>query len=133
MHRAGGGDEIRAFSANVVGRSAEGFCGGFEAKDEKGEAEVEEVEGAKGLLAAAAFEVLEKGFGLEILVENVELKRLLPRDGGSCSSSAFFLDSELLLFDVLVFPEASFETLIPRIALTVPSFFRQALRLQLNI
>ena len=59
---------MRALSANVVGRSVEGVCGGFEAKEEKGEVELEvdEIEGAKGLLVAAAFEVTEKGFGLEV-------------------------------------------------------------------
>ena len=126
---------MRAFSANVVGRSVEGVCGGFEAKEEKGEVEVEveEVEGAKGLLVAAALELTENGFGLEVSAENVELKRLLPRDGVSCVCSSFFVGSGPAPVAFLVFPAAFFEILTPRIALMVPSFFRQALRLQLNM
>lgn len=59
----GGGDEMRIFSANVVGRSVGGGCGGFEASDEKGEAALEGDCVAKGLVMGDwALVEVEKGF-----------------------------------------------------------------------
>lgn len=46
----GGGEEIRALSANVVGRSAGGGCAGFEARDENSEEAAGGDEVANGLL-----------------------------------------------------------------------------------
>lgn len=75
----------------------------------------------------------ENGFWLELAeVENVELKRLLPRPGAA--DSGFFVSGGAVPFAVIfAFPAEAFETLVPLIALIVPSFFRHALRLQLKI
>ena len=71
-----------AFWAKVAGRSEEGNWGGLEARVEKGEADAEEGEGAKGLAGVELVEV-EKGFWLELLAAKVELNRLLPRFWGT--------------------------------------------------
>lgn len=75
----------------------------------------------------------EKGFELELVDAKVELKRLLPRFEVACFCTTSFSGSNLVPVDALVFAEDASGILIPRIALIVPSFFRQALRLQLKM
>ena len=75
---------------------------------------------------------VEKGLWPKVLEERVELKRLLPRSCGGC---LFFWSSLTVLvlsidFDFCV---DAFGIRIPLIALHVPSFFLQALLLQLNM
>lgn len=105
----------------------------MEAREEKEEAFGVGGE-AKGLVGWE-FGVVEeeKGFWVELAeVGKVELKRLLPRFEGEWS----FLDDSwdgAPLHDVLGIPAAVCETLMPLMALIVPSFFRHAFRLQLNM
>ena len=78
-------------------------------------------------------EVAEKGFEFEVLDEKVELKRLLPRFGSDCSCLAAFIDFLSLSSDPSTFLDAAFDILTPLMALTAPSFLRQAFLLQLKI
>ncbi len=75
----------------------------------------------------------ENGFWFEPAeVEEVEPKRLSPKFGaGFCGFGVF--RGSVVFAVVLGFLAEAFETLIPLIALKVPSFFRHAFRLQLKI
>lgn len=124
---------MRAFWAKVVGRSVDGGCGGLDAREEKGEV-LESGQEANGL-AGWEFWVLEveNGFRLDLAeVEVVELKRLLPRLAAECSG--FGVSGDAVPFAIFFgFSAEAFETLMPLMALMVPSFFRHAFRLQLKI
>ncbi len=58
----GGGEEMRAFWAKVVGRSGVGFWGGFDARDGKSEVVVEGCSWEKGLVSGERGAEDEKGF-----------------------------------------------------------------------
>lgn len=76
----------------------------------------------------------ENGFWLELAgVGKVELKRLLPRFGAA--GSGFGVSGGAVPLSIVFgFPAAeAFETLMPLMALIVPSFFRHAFRLQLKM
>ncbi len=72
----------------------------------------------------------ENGFWFELA--EVEPKRLSPKFGAELCG--FGVSSGSVLFAVVLgFLAEDFDTIIPLIALTVPSFFRHAFRLQLKI
>lgn len=83
--------------------------------------------------AAVGLDEVGKGFELELLDVNVELKRLLPKLRVAFPCVSCFADFEPLPSEPSAFPEAAFDILTPRIALTVPSFFRQAFLLQMKM
>ena len=116
------GEEIRAFSANVVGKSVKvGIWGGFEARSLSGFAAV--VEKGFGLDTAVVADV-ENGFAL--LFEEVVVPKML-----SPSMGAGDFGVRLLLG--VAFAGIEGEILDPRKALMLPGFFLHVLERQAKI
>ncbi len=101
MVGCGGGEDMRAFWANVAGRSDTEVSRGWLVGGEKGVGVFETGCEANGFLGGdwAVVEV-EKGLWPKLLEEMVELKRLLPRSCGGC---LLFCSSLTVLFLSIAF------------------------------
>ena len=126
----GGGEDMRAFWAKVVGRSDVEGLGGWLVGGGMGFGAGCEANG----FVVGSWDVVEveKGLWPKLLEERVELKRLLPRSCGGC---VFFWSSLTVLYLSIAFNFCvePFGIRIPLTALIVPSFLLQALLLQLNM
>ena len=124
---------MRAFWAKVVGRSDAEGSGRWLGAGGQGFGVFENGCEANGFVTDDWDVVeVEKGLWPKLLVDRVELKRVLPRSCGGC---LFFWSSLTVLFLSIAFDFCvdPFGIRIPLTALHVPSFLLQALLLQLNM